>query len=58
MLSWVVKKMETAEAILAATRKGDCCTVDQINAIAAAHGDTVSWLAPVPSVDLSRDCKA
>ena len=55
MLSWVVKKKETADAILAATRKGDCCTVNQIETIAAEHGDTVSWLDTVPGVVLTEE---
>lgn len=58
MLTPAVKKKETIDAILAAVNRPEGCSVQQIEEIAAAHGDTITWLLPASSADLSKDCNA
>lgn len=43
MRLWIVQKDETVHAIFEAFKNCACSTEDQVEAIAAAHGDTVTW---------------
>lgn len=43
MRFWVVKKYSTEEAISKAIENGTCTTEEQVEAIAAKYGDSVSW---------------
>lgn len=43
MRFWIVQKDETVDAIFKAIENGTCITEDQVESIAAAHGDTVTW---------------
>lgn len=43
MRFWIVQKDETVEAIFNAIENGTCTTEEHAEAIAAAHGDTVTW---------------
>ena len=55
MLTPAVKKKETLDAILAAATERKGLAVEQIEEIVAAHGDTVTWLAPAPGVKLAEE---
>lgn len=43
MRFWIVKKDETVDAIFEAIENGTCTTEEQVEAIAAKYGDSVSW---------------
>lgn len=43
MRFWIVTKDETVEAIFRAIENGTCTTEEQVEAIAAKHGDSVTW---------------
>lgn len=46
MRFWIVKKNETVEDIFEAIKNGTCTTEEQVEAIAAKHGDSVTWASP------------
>lgn len=43
MRFWIVKNNKTVNAIFEAIENGTCTTEAQVEAIAAAHGETVTW---------------
>lgn len=49
MNNWIVKKIETAEAINRAIEKGTCTTPAQVEEIAARHHDECFWMGTLNS---------
>ena len=43
MKFWIVQKQSTADAIFAAIEAGGCTKEEEVEAIAAQLGDTVTW---------------
>lgn len=54
MDKWVVKKMDTADALIAAMEAGTCRTNEDVKTIAESMGDTVRWRSE--GVDVAQRC--